>query len=325
MTDAASPFICAYVLDRRGGGRAATPADVDAWTSDAGLLWVHLDVLDPLAQAWIDGHDEIDDVTREALMAIETRPRSVPHDHGLLLVLRGVNLNPGSDPDDMVAIRVWLESDRILTSRRRKLVSIQDLRDAIESGNGPTTPGGFAVSLVERLANRIGKVVNDIEESIDLAEEAALTRGASEIRSDISEIRRQTASIRRYLAPQRDALDRMYRQPGDLFSNAEAQELREEADRITRYLEDLDLARERAIVLQEELLARMAQEQNSRMYLLSVVAAVFLPLTFVTGMLGMNVAGLPGTEDPNAFLAASVIMLGLGAALLVLFRWKKWL
>ncbi|MGD8341558.1 MAG: zinc transporter ZntB [Gammaproteobacteria bacterium] len=326
MTDEeSSPFICAYVLDRNGGGRDASASDIDAWTPNSGLLWVHLDVLDRSAQSWVDGREDIDDVMRDALMAVETRPRAVPHDRGLLLVLRGVNMNPGSDPDDMVAIRVWLEPDRILTSRRRKLLSIQDMRDAIEAGHGPKTPGEFVVSLVERLADRIGKVVNDIEEAIDSAEEEALERGAAETRSKISEIRRQIASIRRYLAPQRDALDRMYRQPGALFSNSEAQELREEADRITRYLEDLDLARERAIVLQEEMLAKMAQEQNSRMYLLSVVAAVFLPLTFVTGLLGMNVAGLPGTEDPAAFVTASVIMVALGGALLVLFRWMKWL
>jgi zinc transporter len=199
------------------------------------------------------------------------------------------------------------------------------MRDAIESGNGPGTPGGFVALLVERLADRIGKVVNDIEEAIDLAEEEADSGDVAETRAKISAIRRQTASIRRYLAPQRDALDRLYRQPGTLFSDTEAHELREESDRITRYLEDLDLARERAIVLQEELLARMAQEQNSRMYLLSVVAAVFLPLTFVTGLLGMNVAGLPGTQDPSAFAIALVIMAALGGALVVLFRWMKWL
>ena len=56
--------------------------------------------------------------------------------------------------------------------------------------------------------------------------------------------------------------------------------LRQEADRIMRHLEDLDLARERAVVLQEELLSHIAQEQNARMYVLSVVAAIFLPLTF---------------------------------------------
>jgi zinc transporter len=87
----------------------------------------------------------------------------------------------------------------------------------------------------------------------------------------------------------------------------------------------LDLARERIIVVQEELLSRVAQEQNSRIYLLSVVAAIFLPLTFVTGLLGMNVAGLPGTEDSSAFAVALLAMLGFGAGLGVIFKWKNWI
>jgi zinc transporter len=106
---------------------------------------------------------------------------------------------------------------------------------------------------------------------------------------------------------------------------SDAHALRQEADRITRNLEDLDLARERAIVLQEELLSQIAQQQNDRMYVLSVVAAIFLPLTFVTGLLGMNVGGLPGVDSHEGFLWSIVVMVVAGAALLSFFRWKKWL
>jgi zinc transporter len=234
-------------------------------------------------------------------------------------------MNPGADPDDMVSIRVWIDAGRIISSRRRRLLSIQDIRDSIEAGHGPTTPGGFIVSLVEGLAERIGQIVDNIEEATETAEEQALEADLGVLRKELGSRRRQTAAVRRYLAPQRDALDRLYRQPGPLFSDAEADELREQSDRITRYLEDLDLARERAVLLQEELFSRLAHEQNARVYLLSVVAAVFLPLTFVTGLLGMNVAGLPGTDNPWAFALSLILMAGLGVVLVFFFRWKRWI
>lgn len=325
MSNAESPFVCAYVLDRNGGGAEADEATVEAWAPEQGLLWVHLDILQDAGREWLKRRKDIDDVMTDALLAGETRPRSVPTEKGQLLVLRGVNLNPGSDPDDMVSIRVWLETNRILSSRRRRLLSIDAMRAEIADGNGPSTPGGFVVSLLGHLADRIGKVVSDIEDAVEAAEDEAQNPDFRKLRSKLGTIRRQTASIRRYLAPQRDALDRLYRQPGTLFSNEEISEVREEADRITRYLEDLDLARERAMVLQEELLGRLAQEQNSRMYLLSVVAAVFLPLTFVTGLLGMNVAGLPGTENTAAFVNAVILMGLLGVGLVAFFKWRKWL
>jgi zinc transporter len=325
MSAAESPFVCAFVLDRKGGGIAADEARVEQWRPDQGLLWVHLDVGNQAGREWLKRRSDIDDIIMDALLAGETRPRSVPTEQGLLLVLRGVNLNPGSDADDMVSVRIWLEADRVLSSRRRRLLSIDEMREEIAAGNGPSTAGGFVVRLLGHLADRIGKVVSDIEDAIDEAEHGAVDADFLKQRSRIALIRRQTASIRRYLAPQREALDRLYRQPGTLFAADELSELREEADRMTRYLEDLDLARERAMVLQEELLGRLAYEQNSRMYLLSVVAAVFLPLTFVTGLLGMNVSGLPGTEAPNAFLSLLLLMGVLGVALVLFFKWKKWI
>ena len=57
---------------------------------------------------------------------------------------------------------------------------------------------------------------------------------------------------------------------------------------------------------------------------LSIVAAIFLPLSFVTGLLGMNVAGLPGVENPHGFLLSAIVMIGLGIGLVAFFRWKKW-
>ena len=81
---------------------------------------------------------------------------------------------------------------------------------------------------------------------------------------------------------------------------------------------------QRAIVLQEKLLRHIAQQQNSRMYVLSVVAASFSPLTFVTGLPGMNVGGLPGLEDPGGFLFAVIAMAVAAGAVLAFFRWKGW-
>ena len=112
---------------------------------------------------------------------------------------------------------------------------------------------------------------------------------------------------------------------GSWFGNEDLAALREEANRLTLILENLDLVRERAMVAQEEFLALLAHEQNTRMLLLSIIAAVFLPLSFLTGLMGMNVAGLPGTESPAAFWAVSIIMLAIAALILVLLRRKGWL
>ncbi len=318
-------FLHSYVLDRKGGRRVIEHGDISGWSPDQGILWLHLDVNDEASRDWLEEESGLPASIADALLAGETRPRSHIGESGSLLVLRGVNTNPGGDPEDMVSVRVWIERDRIISTRRRRLLSVQDLRAELEDGEGPASSGEFLTMLIARLADRIGDFVNDIEERIGHIEDLGAQEGPAQLRQSITELRRQVASVRRFLAPQRDALDRLYRHSGSLLSESETHDLREEADRLTRYLEDIDLARERLLVLQEEMLALMAQEQNTRMYVLSVVAAVFLPLTFITGLLGMNVGGLPGLENPNGFVVSAVTMVVSAIVLLVFFRWKKWL
>ena len=318
-------FLQSFVLDGHGRGKAIDAAAVEQWSPEDGVLWIHFDVADPHVAGWLATEAGLPDIAIDTLLAGETRPRSLVTDAGMLTVLRGVNLNPGADPEDMVSIRVWIDAHRIISSRRRRLLSVDDLSEALRGGTGPTTTGNFLVALIERLADRIGGFVDGIEDRMDAAEDEISSGKQAGFRKRLSLLRRQIAEVRRFLAPQRDALDRLTRQASAWLSETDAYGLREESDRITRFLEDLDLARERAVVLQEELLSLIAQEQNTRMYVLSVVAAIFLPLTFVTGLLGMNVGGLPGLESPVGFWWSIIVMIGAAIGLLWFFRWKRWL
>lgn len=325
MSNKPSMFLQSFILDGNGGGRRISDEEVRNWAPEDGVLWVHFDIGDPDAGSWLSNDSGIPSTAIDTLLAGETRPRSTSYTDGLLVVLRGVNHNPGADPEDMVAIRVWLDHHRIISTRRRRLLSVLDIAESLLQGNGPATPGSFLVDLTERLADRIGEFVGSIEERLDAAEDEISRQRTPGFRQRLGALRRQIAEVRRFLAPQRDALDRLNRQTSSQLTEAEAHELRQEADRITRNLEDLDLARERTVVLQEELLSQIAQEQNTRMYVLSVVAAVFLPLTFVTGLLGMNVGGLPGLENPSGFTWSMLVMIIAAGGLLMFFRFKKWL
>ena len=299
--------------------KAAPPATEDS------SLWQHVDLKGAGSKDWLRKNANIDKLTYQALSADETRPRSFAAQDGLLVVLRGVNHNPGEDAEDMVSIRVWIEKNRILSARVRKLLAIQDIVQSMKDNNGPRSPGEFLANLIELLANRIGDFVNRLEDELGEIEDNLESIAPDQMRAQLGSLRRQIASVRRFLAPQRDALDRLYHIETDILNDRDRQRLREESDRVSRYLEDLDLARERAIVLQEAFLSQLAQQQNTRMYVLSIVAAIFLPLTFVTGLLGMNVGGLPGLDNANGFLIAVVIMLVATGLITLFFKFKKWI
>ena len=314
----------AYRLDDRGKSTPLAFDDVTT-TTETQYDWFHIQVDAPGAVGWLRGrgfHEEL----VEAMTTIGTRPRSTALAGGQLIILRGVNTNPGADPDDMVSLRIWFTERLVLTARRkgRRLLSAIDVRAQVDAGNGPKTPGALLVALTERIADRIADVVDGIDAELTQFETEISELSVSDARRELSLLRRQSAAIRRYLAPQREALDTLFRTRG-VLSDDEAYEIREQTDRITRLVEDLDLARERAMVLQEELQNRLAEQQNARMYVLSLVAAIFLPLSFLTGVFGMNVAGLPGTENIQSFNLLALGMLIVAIGLVVIMRWKKWL
>ncbi len=262
----------------------------------------------------------------ESMTTSETRPRVLVDASGVLVLLRGVNMGIDADPEDMVSLRIWLTPEFVVTARKseRRLLSVQDVQEQIQAGTGPETPHDLVVALVTLLAERIGNVVNETEDALTDIEANLEHLPPGDVRPALTQLRRRAARLKRYLAPQRDALEGLNRLQ-NVLNDAQAQRLREQSDRTTRYVEDLELARELAILLQEELRNRIAEQQNERMYVLSLVAAIFLPLSFLTGVFGMNVLGLPGVENPRGFIyvSAGMVMLGLGVAV---WMWKRrWL
>ncbi len=317
MTES-NDLIFELVLDGQGGG--AAPHDGRA---DGAASWLHLDYSHPASREHLQSLDLPPHVVN-TLTRLESRPQTTPVGAGLMVILRGINRNAGADPEDMVSLRVWLEDDRIVSVRQRPVMAAKTLHDDLVAGQGPSTTPGVLIDLIQRLMDGVALFVDAKEEQMQQFESQIETQSPGDLRSQISELRRQVAAVRRYLAPERDALESLIRLASTHFNENEVYALREQGDRITRYVEDLDLVREHALVTQEELMNRIAQEQNTRTYLLTVVAAVFLPLTFLSGVFGMNTAGLPGLDDPMAFWWVSGAMVAMGIAVTVWLRLKKW-
>ncbi len=324
MVDITPAFVHHYVLNGDRTGDEIEPGQHHQTEPDE-TIWLHIDLSDPAAQSWLENSAELEAATVSSLTAEETRPRSFKGKNGLMVILRGVNLNPGHDPEDMVSIRLWVESKRVISVSRRSIVSLDDIVEDLSSGDGPKNSGEFLTQLVDKLANRIGDFVNTLDDELSHVEENIEQMEATEIRHSLGSFRRQIATVRRYLAPQRDALDRLNHIDTSLLSERERMRLREESDRVSRYLEDLDLARERAVVLQEAFLSQIAQQQNSRMYVLSIVTAIFLPLGFITGLLGINVGGLPGVESQIAFWVVVLLLIGLAVSIVIGFKKMRWM
>ena len=318
-------LIHALLFDGKGGGKVLGWQEIANWSPEKGVIWVHLSCTAPEAVNWLKEQSGLESLIVEALLSEGTRPRSTVIGEGVLLTLRGVNHNPGEDYEDMVSIRIWAEQTRIITTRRRKLLSATDLINSFTRGQGPATSGEFINTLAELLTAYIEDTVDGIEDQTSALEEQVMVSHDRKLRSQISGLRRQAIMLRRYLAPQREAFTRLQVEKLHWFSERDKRHLYETANSLIRIVEDLDSLRERANVAQEELINLLSEQINSRMYTLSLVTTIFLPLSFFTGLLGINVGGIPGSGNPRAFLIVIALLLGVCFLQFLYFRKKHWI
>ncbi|MDH1469013.1 zinc transporter ZntB [Shewanella sp. GD03713] len=317
-------FIYSLVLSGARAGSTLTPEELENWDPKDGLIWIHLRYRHKKARHWVL-NSGLNKVESDALLAQDTRPRAVLAGEGVLLALRGVNLNPNSAPEDMVAVRIYADKHRIISTCDRELLSVKDVAELIMEGAGPTTTGDFIVAVCERLTTRKVDFIDTLEEQLSELEEQVVSGNVKDLRTDIAELRRQTVALRRYLGPQKEAYGKMLSDQFVLFNEPERLKMRETTDKLIRTIEDLDALRDRANVTQEELLSQQSEQLNKRLYFLSLVSAIFLPLGFLTGLLGVNIGGIPGADNTWAFATFCGILISLVALQMALFYRFKWL
>ena len=315
----------AFLLDKKGFAEELTYNELDIVDRTNKILWVHFDYSSKEANEWITNKSGIEDVAIDALLTEETRPRTTILNDSLLVALMGVNLNPNSKPEDMISIRLYISPNLIISTRRRNLLTVTELIDNLKRGIGPKSSSEFLVELTYRITDRMDSVIDQIQDRTDFLEENLLDAADTKFRNEILAIRRETIILKRYLSPQKEALNKLYNDKITWVNEYQKIEIRETNDQLMRHIEELDTIRDKVALIQEELANRLSEQLNKKMYILSIISAIFLPLSFLTGLLGINIGGIPGAENENAFYIFSLILVFIISVQLTIFKKKKWI
>ena len=321
------PLLFGRVLDGTGGGRPIGWEEARDWSPahPAELLWVHLCRTHEDAMPWLEQRLGLPEPVAEMLTDDGNRPRAYRDGDALVAVLRGINFNPGAEPEDMVSMQLWTDGTRFVTLRREPLQTPRDVLAEVDSGDGPTDAGSLVTELIEQIIARMNTSIVDMNAVIDALEDADIDDDRDLILARTSAIRRNCLAMKRHMGPQHGALEAISKSRLPWFEEHDRREIAETIERLRRYLDDIDVSMESAVVLQDELRARALASSDKTNYLLTLVASIFLPLGFLTGLLGINVGGIPGTEDVHAFW---IVVITCGALLVVqiaLFLvWRWW-
>ncbi|WP_261924155.1 CorA family divalent cation transporter [Shewanella sp. NFH-SH190041] len=319
-------FLLSLLLDtQQGTVTELTEEQVQQWQPGQGILWLHMNYQNPIARQWVNNAD-LPQLDVQALLTPTPRPRVDISPERLMMTLSSINLEQESPAQDMIALRIYADNHRIITTSDRQLNAIGDMANLLIKGQGPTKPGSFVLELCRRLTLNKLELIDALEDQLADLEDMVLQHDTpSQARSGLAELRRRAIALRRHLLPQKEAFMKVVDTPC-LMSAEEKIHMHEIYSTLQRVIEDLDAIRDRAIVTHEELASRQTEQLNQRLYLLSLITSIFLPLGFLTGLLGVNIGGIPGVNDPKAF---AYFCLGLGGLLLIQilllyrFRWLR--
>lgn len=313
------------LLVEGGAVREIAPHEVAAYEGP-GFVWLHAEGV---------GHGEAMDLpgyvppmAATALLATETRPRCDEVDEAALINLRGPAGGPVEDvapgADALVSIRLWVEAGRVTSACRHRMAALVKVEAMMRAGR-ITDGGDFVSVLAQAISTALDPEVAELGDQLDDCERMLDSGDIYQLRRKIAFIRSQAIILRRFVAPDRDALAAMAQLEFEWIAKDDRLHLREAADRFARMAEELEAVRERAALLHEQLTDLRAEMIDQRSLAIAVVAFIFLPLTFITGLLGMNVEGIPGSNEPWAFWGVVAFCVIIGAGVAAWFAWRHWL
>lgn len=316
-----SDAIIACQLDGKGG--VIPIAENDVINCDR-PCWLHLNYTQQRSAEWLQSTHLIPDAVRDGLAGDSMRPRVSRLGDGFMITLRSVNLNSDSRPDQLVAVRVFINDKLIVSTRRRKVSAIDDVLIELQNGNGPMDCGGWLVDLCDTLTDHASEFIDELHEKIIALEDALMDQQVPP-RGELALLRKQLIVMRRYMTPQRDVYARLASEKLGWMDDDERRRMQEIADRLGRGLEDLDSGIARTGVLSDEIASVMAESMNRRTYTMSLMAMLFLPTTFLTGLFGVNLGGIPGGEWHLGFGVFCLSLVVIVVAVAMWLKKRKWL
>jgi len=316
-----SDAIISCQLDGKGG---LIPIDDRDVINCERPCWLHLNYTHRESAEWLSSTPLIPDSVRAALSGDSMRPRVNRLGDGFMITLRSVNLNSESRPDQLVAIRVFINDKLIVSTRRRKVYAIDEVLTDLQNGNGPLDGGSWLVDVCDALTDHASEFIEELHDKIIDLEDALLDQQVP-ARGQLALLRKQIIVMRRYMAPQRDVYAKLASERLGWMDDDDRRRMQEISDRLGRGLDDLDACVARTAVLADEIASVLADAMNRRTYTMSLLAMVFLPTTFLTGLFGVNLGGIPGGEYHYGFSIFCLMLVVLVVAVAWWLKRRKWL
>jgi zinc transporter len=285
-----------------------------------GFRWLHFNLADHGTRHWLKHEAGLPPEIRELFLSGDTHQRAVVEGASVGCVLHDFERDfDVADTERVGALRIALTPACMITARHHPLRSADIARNRLERATGETGPVQALDLLAGAIAGNISDIGRGLAAKVQHAEEAFLDGRSDPVARDLIHIRRRLAQLHRLLSGMRAVFLRLEADedlPEDLLPAVEKQ-----VQRLHSLEADVAGTQAQLRLLREEVDMQAAQRTNQNLYILSIVTALMLPATLVTGIFGMNTGGMPFATDAHGTLTASAVALGAAAATYFMLRW----
>jgi len=250
------------------------------------------------------------------------------HDHIMILAHR-VRPNRGEDGFESEQVSFVLGKRYLLTFQEGEITDCFDpVRDRIRANQGKVCQEGpdyLVYLLLDMLIDEYFPLLEDYEERIEALESTIIRQPTSELMEEIYNIRRELLALRRLIWPLRHVMNVLLRDTNPLVSNDARVYFRDCSDHIIQVLDIIEAYRELAASLMEVYMTSMSNKMNEVMKFLTIISTIFIPLTFIAGVYGMNFDYMPELKSPYGYIFTWAVMLAIAFGSLYFFWRRGWL
>lgn len=318
-------WMSVIVFDGRGGVRKLTDEEETQpyAVPQKGFVLISGNARSPDFKVWL--REELGDFISDMISVPTTRTRCVVMEDKAMVMLRVPR--PNASPEDVgrQLLSLWLEKGKVIVSSELNIPEFLGVAQWQASHHAPLSPADLVARLGLRAADRLEPLIERLGDNLDEIEEGLMLDRKTDVRSKLAHLRRNFISFRRLIWPQRDVLNTLEIEDLSFFSPRDRVRLREASSRSARLGDELQALSERAVLVHEQILDTRAEQMNKTMLLLTAVTVILMPLTVISGILGMNVAGIPFADSPYAFWIVAGFLAAIGALLFGAMRKVKWL
>lgn len=321
-------MITVYV--HRGGSTTCVETLDPSWLQAESDARVWVDLNDPTpdeGRVLIDVFRFHELAVEDAVMEIH-HPKVESYGEYLYIILHGIDFHAREHRFRTQDVDFFLGPRFLVTVRKKESRSVGKVqavcsRDGRLLGEGPAA---LMHRIIDTMVDHYRPEVEKLQDRLDDLEKDVFARPNPELVRRILDFKRDIASLRRVVLPQRDVVGRLARREFPQISEQLSYRFRDVHDHLVRLSDEAMYFQDRVTSLLEAHLSTVSNQLNGVMKVLTVIATIFMPLTVLTGMYGMNVRlpHLPG-GDSLQFWWILVLMLGVSAAMLLFFRRRRWI